>query len=125
MAKHSGRNCVIGYSSIDDTMALRSYADDGRDMPYVDVVARDVMTTPVFCLSDEDSLRRAALSPLQINAAPVVDAAGVVGIISERDLIDVTTQKDGWALPISSKMTKKVVQFQEDTPALTVHEILC
>ena len=97
-------------------------------MPYLDVAARDVMTTPVFCLPHDAPLRRAAVALLQmqINAVPVVDDAGsLVGIISERDLIEVAVNDEGWTLPISSAMTKKVVQFQEDTPALSIHEFLC
>jgi diguanylate cyclase (GGDEF)-like protein len=128
VAKRSGRNCVIPYSALDDTLSLQDYRGDCLQQPYEGVTAHDVMASPIFCLPQDATLRQAAemLLQLRINSIPIVDEDGcLVGILSERDVIDVAAKTGNWQLPLHHKMTRKVVQFSADAPARTIHDFLC
>jgi len=97
-------------------------------------VARDVMTTPVISVSEEDDVWSVAwtLVKYRITGAPVVDAQGdMVGVVSLTDLAvylwnqatdeasfytAVQRADDGRRLPLPVKnlMTRKVITASED-----------
>ena len=87
--------------------------------PFVESLASDYMTTPIRCLRDSDSILAAAqlLLDMSVNSIPIVDEAGMlVGIVSEKDLVELQPSREQWNDPIRSIMNTTVVSFSQDTP---------
>src|SRR5690606_10102116 len=100
---------------------------DRQKNPFKGFLARDIMTMPVVCLHQDDSLLRAAefLLEMRINSAPVVaDEVNLAGITSENDLMDRMTSPTSWDHPILAAMTSNVVSYDEDTPASVIFDFL-
>lgn len=127
VAKHSGRNRVVRFSSLEDSGIVSVDGDGAHFNPFRSVLARDIMTTPVRCLNQDDTITQAAdfLLNLRINSAPVVDEQGfLTGIASEKDLMDRMTSPSSWQQPILTAMSPNVVTYDEDTPAGVVFSFL-
>lgn len=125
VAKQSGRNRVVRYQTLHQPSSL---APAIHDHPFEGVVARNVMTALVACLREQETIGQAAefFLRFRINSCPVVDGHGrLVGILSEKDVINVITQPDAWSQPVANYMQKGVVCFDEETPVKTIHEFLC
>jgi diguanylate cyclase (GGDEF)-like protein len=117
VSKQRGRNKVTTYSAIDDSVGLRHF-DDIEQGPFVESLASDYMTTPIRCLRDSDTILTAAqlLLDMSVNSVPVVDDKGhLVGIISEKDLVELQPQRDQWDEPIRVIMNTTVVSFPQNT----------
>ncbi|MEX2317293.1 MAG: diguanylate cyclase [Pirellulales bacterium] len=117
VSKQRGRNKVTAYSAIDDSVGLRHF-DDIEQGPFVESLAGDYMTTPIRCLRDTDTILSAAqlLLDMSVNSIPVVDEAGqLVGIVSEKDLVELQPARDQWDNPIRSIMNTTVVSFAQVT----------
>jgi diguanylate cyclase (GGDEF)-like protein len=117
VSKQRGRNKVTVYSAIDDNVGLRHFheIDEG---PFVESTAGDYMTAPVRCLVDSDTILTAAqvLLELGVNSVPIVDEMGeLVGIISEKDLVELQPARDQWSDPVRTIMNTTVVTFPRDT----------
>lgn len=85
VAKQSGRNRVVGASSIADVTTSRSAATD----PLRSAVARDIMTSNVISLSQHETLEAALefLQACELSSLPVVDADGqLLGAVSVVEL---------------------------------------
>jgi CBS domain-containing protein len=117
VSKQRGRNKVTAYSAIDDSVGLRHF-DDIEQGPFVESLAGDYMTSPIRCLRDADTILSAAqlLLDMCVNSIPVVDEAGhLVGIVSEKDLVELQPARDQWNDPVCSIMNTTVVSFAQDT----------
>jgi diguanylate cyclase (GGDEF)-like protein len=117
VSKQRGRNKVTTYSAIDDSVGLHDF-DAIQQGPFVESLAGDYMTSPIRCLRESDSILAAAqmLLDLGINSVPVVNEAGLlVGIVSEKDLIELQPAQEQWSAPVRSIMNATVVSFSQDT----------
>lgn len=82
---------------------------------------RRVMASPVVTLTPETSLRAAAttLHDAGVGAAPVVGPTGLVGVVSERDVMHAVADRgdpdDIW---VADVMTQEVVAVDPDEPII-------
>ena len=126
VAKQSGRNRVVRFSALQES--LLDPFHQGQRHPLHGVQAREVMSTLVLCLHQDDHLQHAAEHVLQIRAGsvPVVDDEGhVVGIISEQDILSRAVGERGWDQTIREVMDTNVVSYEECAPAKDVFDFLC
>lgn len=114
--------------------------------------ARDIMTSPVKTVAADLPLRDVAalFAHAQISGAPVVDPAtgALMGVVSESDLLDPEKRQaalprfavfglisvpddlfrrayeDGWKLPASAVMTRRVVTVDEDATVTEISSLL-
>lgn len=127
VAKQSGGNRVVGYSTLDD-----HFLDMVESLAEVDLfhgaTAADCMTRPVPCLCDHDPLHVALefICRHQLNSAPVIDASGkLCGILSERDVLTVMLAPGAWRQPVAHFMKRNIVTFGESTPLRQIHNLFC
>lgn len=118
MAKASGRNRVVCYSTLDDPIVnLAAIKNHG---PLDQTLAKDVMTQAVVFPRQTDTVRWVTdvFLQLRLSSAPVVDDDGrLVGIVSETDLMSATATGDNWQRPVRDFMRSQVVSFEENSPA--------
>ncbi len=127
VAKHTGRDRVVRFDEIGE-LGPESGNVAGHRKLFRGVLASHIMTTPVLCLNQDQSLADAAelFLRVRINSAPVVDHEGrLVGIIAEKDLMANTPRNEGWKSPIRDVMKRHVVCYEENTPALVIYDFLC
>jgi diguanylate cyclase (GGDEF)-like protein len=128
VAKESGRDRVVGFAELDDSSEMRVGARDNSSNPLNDVLARDIMLSPVICLKEDDTVACAAefLCELRISSTPVVNREGrLTGIVSEKDAMAVMLSPEAWAQPVRSIMKSNVICYPEDTPVAKIHDFLC
>jgi diguanylate cyclase (GGDEF)-like protein len=126
VAKQSGRNRVIRFSSMHES--LLDPFHHGRSHPLHGVSARDVMSTLVLCLHQDDRVQHAAEHLLQLRAGsvPVVDDDGqLAGIISEKDILALAVTQRGWDQTLRKVMETNVVSYEQSAPAQEVFDFLC
>ncbi|WP_254512091.1 diguanylate cyclase [Anatilimnocola floriformis] len=127
VAKRSGRDRVVTYHSLSEAKP-KSTSSTSPAVLLQDVPARQVMTTLVAGLHQEDTVDIASRHFLRfrITIAPVVDDDGkLVGVLSEKDVMAAMLQANWWQLRIADVMKTNVVCYEEDTPALSIYEFLC
>lgn len=86
----------------------------------------DLMTSQLRCLRETDSLAdaMAAMQELFIRHIPVVDeAGGLVGIVTQRDLLSLEHKKDP-VTPLREVMRTDVATATPDTPLRTAAETM-
>ena len=86
----------------------------------------DLMTSQLRCLRETDSLAdaMAAMQELFIRHIPIVDeAGGLVGIVTQRDLLSLEHKKDP-VTPLRDVMRTDVVTVTPDTPLRTAAETM-
>jgi diguanylate cyclase (GGDEF)-like protein len=126
IAKHSGRNRVVRFSTLQES--LLDPFSQGQRHPLYGVAARDVMSTLVLCLQQDEQVQQAAEHILQVRAGsvPVVDDEGLlVGIISEKDIMSLAVVDGGWEHTIREVMQTNVVSYDESAPAKEIFDFLC
>jgi diguanylate cyclase (GGDEF)-like protein len=126
VAKQSGRDHVVRYQSLSDTSSLTITGTGDKD-PFEGVQAKNVMTTLVSCLDQDETVGRAAefFLRFRLNSSPVVDYQGkLVGILSEKDVIGVMTSLDSWNKPVREVMKTSVACYEEDTPVKAIYDFL-
>ena len=119
VAKRSGRDRVVCHASVNEGVQ-RTGAWAGQGGVFRGITAREIMTPAATFLRHNDSIRAAVESMLDAGAgsAAVVDDAGrLVGVLSEKDLVNSMLWPDAWALPVSEAMCTNVVTYEEDSPA--------
>lgn len=122
-----GAQHVVSYSDLDDGDIAGAAMHHEEVDTLANIHASDLMTAPVACLVQEETVADAAefLVARQINAAPVVDDAGhLVGVISERELMDWLPSETGSRQPLLAVMNTTVVSYEEDAPALSIFRFL-
>lgn len=126
VAKQSGRNRVVRFSSLDEPM-LDPHDKQSAVGPLDGVLARDVMSVALLCPGQDDTVRNVAdlFLQLRLNSAPVVDETGTVaGIVAEADLLNQTALGKGWEATMRDVMRTDVVCYDEDTPVEQVYQFL-
>jgi diguanylate cyclase (GGDEF)-like protein len=120
IAKETGRDRVTKYRSLHEPSGANSLIA-GNSLS--DIVARDVMTTPITCLRSSATALEAARFSLnsQLTSIPVVDDDGLlVGILSEKDLLSDMSNPVTASTPIHNLMTTDVVCFHEEEKAHSI-----
>ncbi len=127
-AKQTGRDRVVQFDSMCDVGG--SDLKDGKQTQdlLAGVTAADVMTPLIACLSEEQSVGRAAEFFLRsrINSIPVVSSAGALaGMLSEKDLLAAMVSLECWRMPVREVMKPNVIWYAEDAPIRMIYEFLC
>ncbi|PHS15751.1 MAG: hypothetical protein COA78_04730 [Blastopirellula sp.] len=128
VAKNMGRNRVIQFGQLGISADGTDLSHERSTNPMRTMLATDIMSGAFMSLKETQSIATAAqlLLQLRINSAPVVNDEGVlVGIVSEKDVLLGPMKENSWEAPLSSVMTKKVITYNEDTPAKVIHDFLC
>ena len=126
VAKQSGRNRVIRFSSLGEPLLELSERYELAG-PLDGVTAHDAMSPAMFCPTQDDAVRHVAdiFLQLRMNSAPVVDKGGkIAGIVTESDLLTRTTRGEGWQERVRDVMNKDVVCYEESTPLEQVYRFL-
>lgn len=125
-AKQAGRDRVLSATAIRQLSAMYRDPASGQGAIFAGVTARDVMSI-VAGVPLDSTVGHAAKYFLRfrMGSAPVVDETGtLVGMLSEKDLMNVLLWPDCWTRPIRDVMKSNVVCYEEETPILTVYEFL-
>jgi len=127
VAKRSGRDRVVGFQAIAAAASV-PVEGDGPAAAFQGLTAKQVMTTIVAPLRQDDTVGRAARYFLQfrLHSAPVVDTSGqLVGMLSERDVMSIMLGTKWWNNKIKDVMKQNVVAYEEHAPVLVIYEFLC
>ncbi len=125
VAKQTGRNRVVRFSTMAAVAAASQELEFYRF--WEDVPAERVMTEPVPCMNERDSIDTAVQCLLRwrLESAPVVDSEGtLVGIISEGQVLELMLAPDGWSRSIASVMERNVVCYDKETPIQTILDFI-
>lgn len=125
VAKQTGRNRVVAFSTMKRVSAESQVLE--LDRIWQDVPAERVMSEPIACMDERDSVEAAVQCFLRwrLESAPVVDAEGaLVGMISESQVLELILSPDGWNRTIGSVMERNVVCYEEQTPVKDILDFL-
>ncbi len=90
--------------------------------------AKDIMTKNVAYIRPEDTVAEAArlMQQYNIGSVPVCDKTGVVGIVTDRDIVvrNVVTGDDPKTTPVSDIMSTKVSTVTPDTEVSLLGDIM-
>jgi diguanylate cyclase (GGDEF)-like protein len=126
VAKETGRDRVVNFSSLGDFIADLAGNHDASG-PLDGVLASDVMAPATFCPTHDDTVQHVAdfFLQLRLESAPVVDNQGLlVGIVSVTELMILTASGHGWDHRIGEVMKGSVICYDEDTPVKEILEFL-
>ena len=126
VAKNAGRNRVMRLGEAASREPIAS-SGDPTSLALADSIANDIMTSSVISLGEDQPLYEVIELFLKhtVDCAPVVDdRSELVGMVSERDLLNALSVSDGWNLPARTVMTSNVVSFDGQTPATIIWECL-
>lgn len=127
VAKGSGRDRVVSYQAMSQHSVERE-SDRGASAIFRDLEARQVMTSLVTGLNQDDSVGSATefFLRFRISFAPVVDSRGqLVGVLSEKDLMALMIHSDWHLRRIRHVMKTNVVFYEENTSAIQIYQFLC
>ena len=128
VAKQSGRDRVVSFTTIDKLDGAKSATQNGPGVVFRGLRAKDVMTTIVASLSEDDEVWSAAqfFQQFRITSAPVIDTTGkLAGILSEKDLMSIMIWPDWRLTKICDVMKTNIVCYDETAPVLAIYEFLC
>ena len=126
VAKRSGRDRVVGFQAMTAATTV-PVQGSGPAAAFRGLSAKQVMTTIVAPLSQEDTVGSAARYFLQFRfqSAPVVDETRhLVGLLSERDVMSIMLGPKWWNTKIKDVMKQNVVSYDEEAPVLLIYEFL-
>lgn len=90
--------------------------------------AKDIMTKDVAFISPSTTVSEAAqlMQKYNVGSIPVMDATGVVGILTDRDIVvrNIAPEKDSQNTPVSDIMTSQVTTITPDTEISEVSSIM-
>lgn len=127
VAKRSGRDRAVAYNDMRRMSTIETTMGGPRAV-FGGLTAKDVMTTVVAGLNQDDSVATATRYFLQfrVNSAPVVDHHGkLCGILTEKDLMQIMLHQGWQQLPIKDIMKDNVVCYEEDDAVVAIYEFLC
>lgn len=125
-SKQRGRNVATRFTDLDDGPGVIC-PESTEHCIFRNAKVRDYMTAPIRCLRADDSISSAArtLLELGVNSLPVVDSQQrLVGIVSEKDLIEIDPLGKDWTLPIERAMCQTVVSFCADATLRSARDFL-
>ncbi len=128
VAKQSGRDRSVRFSSLDDDADPEHRGPTPATDPFHGALASHVMTSIVAPLKSSETVLQAARFFVfsRVTSAPVVDDHGkLVGIASEKDLLNDMLTRRCWSRPIHEVMKTNVVTYEEKVPVRTVYNFLC
>ena len=120
VAKESGRNRILSTSGVASVMADRVGSD-----PLRSAVARDVMTSSVVALGQDESLATAAdlLSHCGLATLPVVDADGkLLGTVSAAAIEARMSSLAASSRTLAETVDSHLTAYDEDTTVQTLYE---
>ena len=127
-AKRSGRDRIVGYTSLPDAANTDLSPTDHHDEVFEKMLARDAMSPLAQCPHEQDTLDEVARFFLHSGSSstPVLDGSGTLaGFISEKDILAVMTSPNCWQQSVSTVMRRNVICYEEDTPIRVVYDFLC
>ena len=127
-AKRMGRDCVVSYASVVDATEPQRQPSDQQDRIFQDVRARDVMSPLAASLRETSTIDEAAQFLLRwgVPSSPVLNAdGGLVGFLSEKELMTAMTSPDCWQRAVHTVMRPNVICYEEDTPVRVIYDFLC
>lgn len=90
--------------------------------------AKDIMTTSVAYVNPESTVTEAAqlMQKHNVGVIPVCDNSGVVGLVTDRDIVvrNVAHQKSAQDTPVKDVMTSQVVSVSPDTDESEITRIM-
>ena len=128
VAKRTGRNRVVAASGASDPSPLPDVESQPAEAALQGILAGEVMTTPVSCISQDAWLDEVTqlLLELRVNSVPVTDDDGMlVGILSEKDIMVALAASDLCKLRVRDQMSTNVMSFQETDSAQSIFRFLC
>lgn len=126
VAKRSGKRHVICLRHCQESAGAMTSDDQVRER-LEHLSASKIMTTPIMTVLETDTASTAAqlLLKHRFNSAPVIDGEGnLVGVISEKDLMQAFRQPDAGRTLVAEIMLRDVVRFDENEPAIHIYEYL-
>ena len=127
-AKRTGRDRVVTYQTVNQNVEFDLDESHRRHDLFEGILAEHVMTPIVAPLQGDETVEHVAAYFLRsrISSAPVVNENGqLIGIVSEKDLMEAITSSEGWNRPISELMRPHVITYPADTPVRVIYEFLC
>lgn len=124
-AKQTGRNRCVRRSLIEGSAS--AWLTQAAPFPPKDLLTESVMTSGVVSLPSTTTIETAAALLIQnrLVSAPVVDDdEQVVGIVSEKDLIQVLPTPANLTRPVSEIMNRNVVCYEAEAPAAAAFQFL-
>jgi len=123
-AKQQGRNRVVSRQEL-----CEAYADAGPDCDsgWNQLPAREVMIPLVHCLRGDWPVTRGAayLLRYRIASAPVIDEqSGLLGIISDADVLTVAEQAEAGQRRLSEVVRTNVVTYDQTTPVKNIFRFM-
>jgi len=126
VAKASGKRHVVCLGHCQESAGALATDDQVREA-LEHLAASEIMTSPILTVAQSQTISAAARLLIKegLNSAPVVDEKGLlVGVISEKDLMQAFRRPDAYSTQISDVMRREVVRFEESDPAIHVYEYL-
>lgn len=126
VAKSSGKRHVVCLGHCQESAGIIASDDQVRER-LEHLAASEIMTTPILTVSHGDSTSIATQMLVKggVNSTPVVDEQGyLVGVISEKDLMQAFRRPEAGNTLVSEVMRREVVSFEESDPAIHVYEYL-
>ena len=127
-AKRTGRDRVVSFRTVNQNVEFNLDESHRRHDLFEGILAEHVMTPIVAPLQGDETVEHVAAYFLRsrISSAPVVNENGqLIGIVSEKDLMEAITSSEGWNRPISELMRPHVITYPADTPVRVIYEFLC
>lgn len=127
VAKSSGKRHVVCLGHCQESTGIIASDDQVRER-LEHLTASEIMTSPILTICQTDTIANATQMLINegFNSAPVVDEKGyLVGVISEKDLMQAFRRPEAGKTLVSVVMRSEVVSFDESDPAIHVYEFLC
>lgn len=126
VAKSSGKRHVVCLGHCQESAGIMAADDQVRER-LEHLTASEIMTSPILTIVQSDTIATAThlLIKEGFNSAPVVDEKGyLVGVISEKDLMQAFRRPEAGNTLVSDVMRGEVVSFDEADPAIHIYEYL-
>lgn len=126
VAKSSGKGHVVCLGHCQESAGMMAADDQVRDR-LEHLAASEIMTSPILTVREADTIAVATQMLIKegFNSAPVVDEKGyLVGVISEKDLMQAFRLPEAGNTLVSDAMRSDVESFDESDPAIHVYEYL-
>lgn len=127
-AKRTGRDRVVTYRWLNQQVQFDLSESHRRHDLFEGIRAEHVMTPIVAPLHGDETVEQVAAYFLRsrISSAPVVNEEGrLVGIVSEKDVMEAITSSESWKQPVFRLMRPHVITYPPDAPVRTIYEFLC
>ncbi|MBA2113420.1 diguanylate cyclase domain-containing protein [Bremerella alba] len=125
-AKSAGKRRIVCLGNCEESDGILASDDQVREC-MEHLTASEIMTSPILTIAQSDTISVATRLLIEegVNSAPVVDQQGyLVGVISEKDLMQAFRQPEAGDMQVSEMIRSEAVCFEESDPAIHVYEYL-